>query len=121
MAQDRFLIVNADDLGLTRAVNDGIFAAYEEGIVTSASLMVDRPATPAAAEALGDHPDLAVGLHLEAAFVLSGSLPPEGRTPVEECRTQLAEVIEAWVLVRVARGLKVPPIGGATVQVKRAS
>lgn len=40
---------------------------------------------------------------------------------IEECRTQLAEVIEAWVLVRVARGLKVPPIGGATVQVKRAS
>jgi len=42
-------------------------------------------------------------------------------TTVEECRAQLAEVIEAWVLVRVAQGLKVPAIGGATVQVKRAS
>lgn len=94
MAEDRFLIVNADDLGLTKAVNEGIFAAHEEGIVTSVSLMVDRPATPAAAEALGDHPDLAVGLHLEAAFVLSGSIPPEGRTPVEECRTQLSRFRE---------------------------
>lgn len=39
---------------------------------------------------------------------------------VEECRAQLAEVIEAWVLVRVARGLEVPAIGGATVQVRLA-
>jgi len=62
---DRFLIVNADDLGLSEAVNEGIFAAHEEGIVTSASLMVGRPAAPAAAAALADHPDLAVGLHLE--------------------------------------------------------
>lgn len=40
---------------------------------------------------------------------------------VEECRTALAEVIEAWLLVRVARGLRVPPLGRATVHVKRAS
>ena len=40
---------------------------------------------------------------------------------VETCREQLAEVIEAWVLVRVARGLAVPAIGGATVHVKKAS
>ncbi|HEU5061984.1 MAG TPA: ChbG/HpnK family deacetylase [Solirubrobacterales bacterium] len=74
MAETRFLIVNADDLGMTAAVNDGIFAAHEGGIVTSASLMVNRPAAPAAAEALTGHPDLAVGLHLEAE---------------EDCRRQL--------------------------------
>lgn len=39
---------------------------------------------------------------------------------VEQCRTQLAEVIEAWVLVRISRGLRVPALGGATVQVKKA-
>jgi chitin disaccharide deacetylase len=61
----RYLIVNADDLGMTAAVNAGIFAAHEEGIVTSASLMVGREAAAAAAEALAVHPDLAVGLHLE--------------------------------------------------------
>lgn len=32
---------------------------------------------------------------------------------VEVCRTQLAEVIEGWVYVRVAQGLRVPTIGGA--------
>ncbi len=40
---------------------------------------------------------------------------------VEACRSQLAEVIEAWILVRVARGLRVPAVDGLTVQVRRAS
>jgi predicted RNase H-like HicB family nuclease len=40
---------------------------------------------------------------------------------LEACRRDLAEVIEAWVLVRVSRGLNVPAIGGATVKVRRAS
>lgn len=65
MAEERFLIVNADDLGMTAAVNEGIFAAHEGGVVTSASLMVLRDKAPAAVETLAAHPDLAVGLHLE--------------------------------------------------------
>ncbi len=42
-------------------------------------------------------------------------------TAVEGCRTELAEVIEAWLLMRVARGLRVPALGRVTVHVKRAS
>lgn len=30
---------------------------------------------------------------------------------LEDCRNQLAEVVEEWVLVRVAKGLAVPPLG----------
>ncbi|MDQ3724946.1 MAG: ChbG/HpnK family deacetylase [Actinomycetota bacterium] len=66
MAAERYLIVNADDLGMSDAVNDGIFQAHEHGIVTSASLMVGRPAASTAVAVLAEHPDLAVGLHLEA-------------------------------------------------------
>ena len=40
---------------------------------------------------------------------------------VEACRAQLAEVIEAWILVRVARGLSVPALGRTTVRLRRAS
>jgi predicted RNase H-like HicB family nuclease len=40
---------------------------------------------------------------------------------LEACRDQLAEVVEEWVLVRVARGLSVPPLGKAVVRVKQAS
>ncbi len=65
MSDIRFLIVNADDLGLTEAVNEGVFAAHEEGIVTSAGLMVRQAAAPGAAAALPGHPGLAVGLHLD--------------------------------------------------------
>jgi chitin disaccharide deacetylase len=67
MSEERFLIVNADDLGMTAAVNEGIFAAHVGGIVTSASLMVLRDEAPAAVETLAAHPDLAAGLHLERA------------------------------------------------------
>ncbi len=40
---------------------------------------------------------------------------------LEECRTQLGEVVEEWVLVRVAKGLTVPPLGKTEVRVKKAS
>ncbi len=62
---DRFLVVNADDLGLSAAVDEGVFAAHERGVVTSASLMVRQAAAPEAAEAASAHPELAIGLHLD--------------------------------------------------------
>jgi predicted glycoside hydrolase/deacetylase ChbG (UPF0249 family) len=59
------LIVNADDFGCSRGVNRGIVEAHEHGIVTSASLMVNRPAATEAAEYGREHSGLAVGLHVE--------------------------------------------------------
>lgn len=61
----RRVIVNADDLGLSDAVNEGILLAHTAGVVTSASLMVVRPAAVAAVEAARSHPDLSIGLHLD--------------------------------------------------------
>jgi predicted glycoside hydrolase/deacetylase ChbG (UPF0249 family) len=65
MAGERFLIVNADDFGLSPGVNRGIIAAHEGGIVTSASLMVRWPAAVAAAAYARAHPNLSVGLHVD--------------------------------------------------------
>lgn len=59
----RLLIVNADDLGLSVGVNEGIVAAHAGGIVTSTSLMVVAPAAEHAATAARDHRALSVGLH----------------------------------------------------------
>ena len=39
---------------------------------------------------------------------------------VEECRRELAAVVEEWVLVRVARGLAIPRLGGVVIKVRRA-
>jgi len=40
---------------------------------------------------------------------------------LEACRDQLAEVVEEWLLVRVARGLAIPRLGTVRVRVKRVS
>ena len=57
----RVLIVNCDDLGLSHAANEGVFAAMRDGIATSASLMVPCPWARAAA---ADSAGLDVGVHL---------------------------------------------------------
>jgi predicted glycoside hydrolase/deacetylase ChbG (UPF0249 family) len=62
---DRRLIVNADDLGQSAGINGGILAAHDEGIVTSASLMVRWPAATEAAAAAQSRPRLSVGLHVD--------------------------------------------------------
>jgi chitin disaccharide deacetylase len=61
----RYLIVNADDFGASRGVNRGIVEAHESGIVTSASMMVERPAAEEAARYARGHSELGVGLHVE--------------------------------------------------------
>ena len=64
---ERFLIVNADDFGLTSGVNRGIIEAHERGIVTSASLMVRGAAAKEAAAYARAHQQLSVGLHIDLA------------------------------------------------------
>jgi chitin disaccharide deacetylase len=61
----RYLIVNADDFGASPATNAGIVEAHVKGIVTSASLMVDRQGAADAARRAREIPRLAVGLHLD--------------------------------------------------------
>lgn len=59
----KYLIVNADDFGYARGVNEGIIAAYERGIVRSTSLMVDMPLAYEAASLAKSRAGLGVGLH----------------------------------------------------------
>jgi chitin disaccharide deacetylase len=62
---DRALIVNGDDFGRTPGINRGVIRAHEQGILTSASLMVRWPAATEAAAYCRDRPSLSVGLHLD--------------------------------------------------------
>ena len=41
----RFAIFNADDFGYSRGINRGIVHAHREGVVTSATLVVNGSAT----------------------------------------------------------------------------
>jgi hopanoid biosynthesis associated protein HpnK len=58
------LILNGDDFGMSPEVNAGILLAHTEGLLTSASLMVNGRAAPEAVDLARRHPTLAVGLHL---------------------------------------------------------
>ena len=62
--KERVLIVNADDFGRSPGVNRGVIRTHEEGIVTSATMMVRWPAAADAA-AYAKRSSLSVGLHLD--------------------------------------------------------
>src|ERR1700748_1194498 len=60
----RKLVVNADDLGLTVGVNNGIFDAHDRGVLTSASVFANAAATDDALARARRRPSLGVGCHL---------------------------------------------------------
>jgi chitin disaccharide deacetylase len=59
----RFLIVNADDFGLTSGVSAGILAAHRGGIVTSTTAIVNREIAPDQVRAALDS-GIGIGLHV---------------------------------------------------------
>jgi hopanoid biosynthesis associated protein HpnK len=71
------LILNADDFGLTRGVNEGIIRAHREGVLTSATLMACGAAFDHAVALAKQNPRLGIGCHL----VLVGG---RATAPVEE-------------------------------------
>jgi predicted glycoside hydrolase/deacetylase ChbG (UPF0249 family) len=64
VSRRKLVLFNADDLGYSRGINRGIFEAHVRGVVTSASMMVNTPATGEAVLLARDYPGLAVGLHV---------------------------------------------------------
>lgn len=69
------LVVNADDFGLTPGVNYGIVEAFNYGILTSTTLMVNQPYVLHAVELSKKFPKLSVGIHLtfDKGYSLSGT------------------------------------------------
>lgn len=59
------LIVNADDLGYSKGVNEGIVKGHGEGIVTSTSLMVNGKAASHGVQLATQNPNLGLGLHFQ--------------------------------------------------------
>lgn len=72
----RRLIVNADDFGRSASINQAVIRAHREGILTTASLMVNEPACEEAVALARENPTLGVGLHLTLLCGHS-ALPPE--------------------------------------------
>lgn len=59
-----WLVTNADDFGLSTAVNQAVVRAHTDGILTSTSLLANGPAFDEAVALAKAHPTLGVGVHL---------------------------------------------------------
>ena len=104
------LIVNADDLGLCEAVNEGIAEAHLNGIVTSASIMANGSAFDHAIRLCQSVPSLDLGIHLtlveeeplrEASTIPSlvgagGKLHPHATTFMKKYISGGIRVREVW-------------------------
>lgn len=61
------MIINADDFGLCEGVNRAIAKAHSTGVLTSATIMANMPASNEAIELAKKTPTLGVGIHLNVA------------------------------------------------------
>ena len=88
-SKPRRLIVNADDFGRSASINQAVIRAHCEGILTTASLMVNEPAFEEAVALAREHPRLGVGLHLTLLCGHS-ALPPERLPGLVNARGQFS-------------------------------
>jgi hopanoid biosynthesis associated protein HpnK len=75
----RRLILNADDFGLTPGINRSIVEAHTQGVLSSATMMANAPATAEAATLALAHPSLGVGCHV--VLVDGAPITDPGRLP----------------------------------------
>ena len=102
----RRLIVNADDFGFTRDVNEGILACHRDGILTATTLMATGTAVRHAVELAKSTPTLDVGCHL--VLVQGPDLPQDIPSlvqalawnridPLAHFRKQLETILKAGI------------------------
>ena len=132
------LIVNADDFGYTRDVNEGILQSHRHGIVRSASMMANGSALEHAVGLALRCPTLAIGCHLtlvegESVARPGTTLPPTlGRLLVSPpMREDAISEFRAQVERLLARGVRLdhldthkhlhlfPPVLDAVTEVAR--
>jgi chitin disaccharide deacetylase len=97
------LILNADDFGMTRGVNEAIVRAYQEGILTSTTLMANGLAFEDAVQRASSNPRLGVGCHL----VLVGGrsvAPAEEIASLADSEGRLPQSL-ATLVTRISCGL----------------
>lgn len=93
------LVINADDLGLHPRIDEGIFAAHTDGVVTSATVLATGP-TAAEAIRRAAQTKLGLGLHLCLTTHLTPAAPARDvrwLAPGGRFRRNWAELSAAWL------------------------
>lgn len=93
------LVINADDLGLHPRIDEGIFTAHADGVVTSATLLATGPVAHEAVRRARLQ-RLPLGLHLCLTTHLTPAAPPRDvrwLAPGGRFRKNWAEFSAAWL------------------------
>lgn len=126
------LIINADDFGISGSVNRAVIKGWQNGLLTSASLMVTGDAFEEAVQYARSNPGLEVGLHLTLvqgrAAARHGNFPSlthhDGSFPsdpvfagmrmffLKSLRKQIETEIEAQIARFIGTGLPLSHIDG---------
>lgn len=77
-------IFNADDFGISRGVNEAIVRAHKDGILNSASIMINQKYAKEAIDLAKLMPDLEVGLHINLTNEEPAANPAEIPLLVDE-------------------------------------
>ena len=85
------LVVNADDLGLSREINKGIFLGLGRGVVGDASLLVDAPFAEEALSGLAEAGMSSLGIHVSLDLLFGWDLPGVERDSRPELMSMLGE------------------------------
>jgi chitin disaccharide deacetylase len=121
-ANDKVLMVHADDVGMSHSVNLATIEALKKGQVTSASIMIPCPWMPEIAAYAREHPEVDFGLHLTLTSEwkyyrwrpvappdkVKGLLDPEGymwRSEVDTAKHATPQEIETEIRAQIERAL----------------
>jgi predicted glycoside hydrolase/deacetylase ChbG (UPF0249 family) len=119
-ANDKLLMVHADDVGMSHSVNLATIEALKKGQVTSASIMIPCPWMPEIAAYAREHPEVDFGLHLTLTSEwkyyrwrpvappdqVKGLLDPEGymwRSEVDTAKHATPQEIETEIRAQIER------------------
>ncbi|MGI8420269.1 MAG: carbohydrate deacetylase [Candidatus Levyibacteriota bacterium] len=78
------LIINADDFGMSKEVNEGTKEGIRQGIITSVSVMANMPYFDDAIRFLKKHPQISVGLHFNITEGKSLLIPKDAKNLIRE-------------------------------------
>lgn len=95
-----FVVVNADDLGLSREINEGILMGMEKGVVSDASLMSEAPCAGDALDRLKASGIGHVGIHVNIDEQIGWSSPGKERFS----RNDLMSMLGKGDFLAVCRG-----------------
>ncbi len=92
---NKYLIINADDCGLSPSVNQGVVELHQMGYISSVTLMVNMPGFEDATRVIKENPNLGVGLHFNLTYG-SPISDPENVPSLVNAGGEFSFEIERW-------------------------